>query len=70
MTTPADATSAPADGTVVHADVVVVGAGPGGSATAAWLAKDLIAAYLGATFSTSEEFRRRVAKLAIMDAER
>ncbi len=39
MTTPAAATSAPADGTVVHADVVVVGAGPGGSATAAWLAK-------------------------------
>ena len=35
-----------------------------------WLAKDLIAAYLGATFSTSEEFRRRVAKLAIMDNER
>ena len=35
-----------------------------------WLAKDLIAAYLGATFSTAEEFRRRVAKLAIMDAER
>jgi len=35
-----------------------------------WLAKDLIAAYLGATFSTSEEFRRRVAKLAVMDAER
>ncbi|MEA2817481.1 MAG: hypothetical protein QOI93_5210, partial [Rhodospirillaceae bacterium] len=29
-----------------------------------------IAAYLGATFSTAEEFRRRVAKLAIMDAER
>jgi ribose 5-phosphate isomerase B len=35
-----------------------------------WLAKDLIAAYLGATFATAEEFRRRVAKLAIMDAER
>ena len=35
-----------------------------------WLAKDLIAAYLGATFSTAEEFRRRVAKLAVMDAER
>src|SRR6478736_5580593 len=35
-----------------------------------WLAKDLIAAYLGATFSTSEEFRRRVAKLADMDAGR
>ena len=31
-----------------------------------WLAKDLIAAYLGATFSTAEEFRRRVAKLAVM----
>ncbi len=35
-----------------------------------WLAKDLIAAYLNAKFSTSEEFRRRVAKLAQMDAER
>ncbi|HEY6981655.1 ribose 5-phosphate isomerase B [Reyranella sp.] len=35
-----------------------------------WLAKDLIAAYLDAKFSTSEEFRRRVAKLADMDAER
>ena len=35
-----------------------------------WLAKDLIAAYLGATFSTAEEFRRRVAKLADMDAGR
>jgi ribose 5-phosphate isomerase B len=35
-----------------------------------WLAKDLIAAYLSAKFSTSEEFRRRVAKLAEMDAER
>ena len=35
-----------------------------------WLAKDLIAAYLGARFSTAEEFRRRVAKLAEMDTER
>ena len=35
-----------------------------------WLAKDLVAAYLGATFSTAEEFRRRVAKLAEMDRER
>ena len=35
-----------------------------------WLARDLIAAYLGAKFSTAEEFRRRVAKLAIMDAGR
>src|SRR5262245_15540281 len=35
-----------------------------------WLAKDLIAAYLSARFSTAEEFRRRVAKLADMDAGR
>ena len=35
-----------------------------------WLAKDLIAAYLNAKFSTAEEFRRRVAKLADMDAAR
>jgi ribose 5-phosphate isomerase B len=35
-----------------------------------WLAKDLIAAYLAAQFSTAEEFRRRVAKLAEMDAGR
>jgi ribose 5-phosphate isomerase B len=35
-----------------------------------WLAKDLIAAFLGAKFSTAEEFRRRVAKLADMDAAR
>ena len=35
-----------------------------------WLANDLIAAYLEARFSTSEEFRRRVAKLADMDRER
>lgn len=35
-----------------------------------WLANDLIAAYLLAEFSTDEDFRRRVAKLADMDAER
>jgi ribose 5-phosphate isomerase B len=35
-----------------------------------WLARDLVAAYLAATFSTAEEFRRRVAKLADMDAGR
>jgi len=35
-----------------------------------WLAKDLVAAYLEARFSTSEEFRRRVAKLADMDEGR
>jgi ribose 5-phosphate isomerase B len=35
-----------------------------------WLAKDLVAAYLDARFSTDEEFRRRVAKLAEMDEGR
>jgi ribose 5-phosphate isomerase B len=35
-----------------------------------WLGKDLVAVYLGAKFSTDEEFRRRVAKLAEMDAWR
>jgi ribose 5-phosphate isomerase B len=34
-----------------------------------WLAKDLIAAFLAAEFSTDEDFRRRVAKLHAMDAE-
>src|SRR3981189_874637 len=34
-----------------------------------WLAKDLVAAYLSAKFSTAEEFRRRVAKLATLDAK-
>jgi ribose 5-phosphate isomerase B len=34
-----------------------------------WLAKDLIAAFLAADFSTDEDFRRRVAKLHAMDAE-
>jgi ribose 5-phosphate isomerase B len=32
-----------------------------------WLACDLITAYLGATFSTDEDFRRRVRKLQEMD---
>jgi ribose 5-phosphate isomerase B len=35
-----------------------------------WLARDLVAAFLSAEFSTDEEFRRRVAKLAAMDAAR
>jgi ribose 5-phosphate isomerase B len=35
-----------------------------------WLARDLIAVYLDARFSTAEEYRRRVAKLAEMDAGR
>jgi ribose 5-phosphate isomerase B len=34
-----------------------------------WLAKDLITAFLAAEFSTEEEFRRRVEKLHVMDAE-
>ena len=34
-----------------------------------WLAKDLIASYLSAEFSTDEDFRRRVEKLHAMDAE-
>ena len=33
-----------------------------------WLAKDLVAAYLEAEFSTSEEFRRRVQKLHDMES--
>ena len=35
-----------------------------------WLAKDLVAAYLTAEFSTDEDFRRRVQKLTEMDANR
>jgi ribose 5-phosphate isomerase B len=35
-----------------------------------WLAKDLVTAFLDAEFSTDEDFRRRVAKLADMDAAR
>jgi ribose 5-phosphate isomerase B len=35
-----------------------------------WLAKDLVAAYLAANFSTDEDFRRRVKKLADMDSSR
>ncbi len=34
-----------------------------------WLAYDLITAYLSAIFHPSEEFRRRVAKLAAMESE-
>jgi ribose 5-phosphate isomerase B len=35
-----------------------------------WAAKDLVEIFLKAEFSTSEEFRRRVNKLEIMDNER
>jgi ribose 5-phosphate isomerase B len=53
---------------VEHDDVNVMCIGA--QIVGAWLAKDLIAAYLAAQFSTEEEFRRRVAKLAEMDAGR
>ena len=53
---------------VEHDDVNVMCIGA--QIVGAWLAKDLIAAYLAAEFSTAEEFRRRVAKLAEMDAGR
>ncbi len=53
---------------VEHDDVNVMCVGA--QIVGAWLAKDLIAAYLAAEFSTAEEFRRRVAKLAEMDAGR
>jgi ribose 5-phosphate isomerase B len=35
-----------------------------------WLARDLVDAFLAARFSTDADFRRRVAKLAELDAER
>ena len=50
---------------VEHDDVNVVCIGA--QIVGAWLAKDLISAYLAASFSTEEEFRRRVAKLADME---
>ncbi|MGD9883679.1 MAG: RpiB/LacA/LacB family sugar-phosphate isomerase [Reyranella sp.] len=53
---------------VEHDDVNVMCIGA--QIVGAWLAKDLIVAYLAAKFSTQEEFRRRVAKLADMDAAR
>lgn len=53
---------------VEHDDVNVLCIGA--QIIGAWLAKDLVTAYLQAEFSTSEEFRRRVAKLAEMDRQR
>lgn len=35
-----------------------------------WLAKDLVASYLSAKFSTDEDFRRRVEKLNALDQRR
>jgi ribose 5-phosphate isomerase B len=50
---------------VEHDDVNVMCIGA--KIVGAWLACDLITAYLGATFSTDEDFRRRVRKLRDMD---
>jgi len=52
---------------VEHDDVNVMCIGA--QIVGGWLAKDLITAYLGATFSTDTDFRRRVDKLAAMDRE-
>ena len=53
---------------VEHDDVNVMCIGA--QIVGAWLAKDLISAYLEAEFSTNEDFRRRVEKLHQMDSER
>ena len=53
---------------VEHDDVNVMCIGA--QIVGAWLAKDLISAYLEAEFSTNEDFRRRVEKLHQMDNER
>ncbi|KKX33396.1 ribose 5-phosphate isomerase B [Rhizobium sp. LC145] len=53
---------------VEHDDVNVMCIGA--QIVGAWLAKDLVAAYLAAEFSTDEDFRRRVRKLAEMDGDR
>ena len=50
---------------VEHDDVNVMCIGA--KIVGAWLACDLITAYLGATFSSDEDFRRRVRKLQDMD---
>ena len=52
---------------VEHDDVNVMCIGA--QIIGAWLARDLIAAYLAAEFSTDEDFRRRVAKLHAMEAK-
>jgi len=53
---------------VEHDDVNVMCIGA--QIVGAWLAKDLVTSYLQAEFSTDEDFRRRVRKLAEMDAQR
>lgn len=53
---------------VEHDDVNVMCIGA--QIVGAWLAKDLVDSYLTAEFSTDEDFRRRVRKLAEMDEQR
>ncbi|WP_134682389.1 ribose 5-phosphate isomerase B [Paracoccus ravus] len=53
---------------VEHDDVNVMCIGA--QIVGAWLATDLVDAYLAAEFSTDEDFRRRVRKLADMDSAR
>lgn len=50
---------------VEHDDVNVMCLGA--QIVGAWLARDLVAAFLGARFSGEEEFRRRVEKLRAME---
>lgn len=52
---------------VEHDDVNVMCIGA--QIVGAWLALDLVEAYLKAEFSTSEEFRRRVEKLGMMEEQ-
>ena len=52
---------------VEHDDVNVMCIGA--QIVGAWLANDLVAAFLAARFSTDEDFRRRVMKLNQMEAE-
>ena len=52
---------------VEHDDVNVMCIGA--QIVGAWLANDLVAAFLAARFSTDEDFRRRVMKLHQMEAE-
>ncbi len=52
---------------VEHDDVNVMCLGA--KVVGAWLACDLVTAYLHASFSTDEDFRRRVAKLAAMEGQ-
>lgn len=52
---------------VEHDDVNVMCLGA--QIVGAWLARDLVAAFLAAEFSVDADCRRRVAKLAQMDAE-